>query len=38
MRSHFIAPPKIVTMFAHLNATTQIKLDGFSAWVIVDKN
>jgi len=38
MRSHFIAPPEIIAMFAHLNAMTQIKLDGFNAWVIVDKN
>jgi ubiquinone/menaquinone biosynthesis C-methylase UbiE len=38
MRSHFIAPPKIIAMFAHLNATMEIKLDGFNAWIIVDKN
>jgi len=38
MRSHFIAPPNIIEMFSHLNATTQIRLDGLNAWVIVDKN
>ena len=38
MRSHFIAPPKIIGLFTHSNVTTQIELDGFNAWIIVDKN
>jgi ubiquinone/menaquinone biosynthesis C-methylase UbiE len=38
MRSHFITPPKIIEMFAHLNAKAQTRLDGFNAWIIVDKN
>jgi ubiquinone/menaquinone biosynthesis C-methylase UbiE len=38
MRSHFIAPPKIIDLFAFQDATAQIKLDGVNAWIIVDKN
>jgi ubiquinone/menaquinone biosynthesis C-methylase UbiE len=38
MRSHFIAPPRIIDLFAYQGATAQIKLDGFNAWIIVDKS
>jgi ubiquinone/menaquinone biosynthesis C-methylase UbiE len=38
MRSHFIAPPRIIDLFAYHDATAQIKLDGFNAWIIVDKS
>jgi ubiquinone/menaquinone biosynthesis C-methylase UbiE len=37
MRSHFIAPQEIASMFPHRNAVTKIQLDGFNAWIIVDK-
>jgi demethylmenaquinone methyltransferase/2-methoxy-6-polyprenyl-1,4-benzoquinol methylase len=38
MRSHFIAPPRIIDLFTYPGVTAQTELDGFNAWVIVDKN
>jgi ubiquinone/menaquinone biosynthesis C-methylase UbiE len=37
MRSHFIAPQYIASMFSFRNATTNIEQDGFNAWIIVEK-
>ena len=37
MRSHFISPPRIAGMFNYPLAKVQIELDGFNAWIIIDK-
>jgi ubiquinone/menaquinone biosynthesis C-methylase UbiE len=37
MRSHFLAPPKIVELFDTNVASTQIKRDGFNAWISIEK-
>lgn len=37
MRSHFLAPPKIAALFTDSMARTRIELDGFNAWVVVEK-
>lgn len=38
MRSHFISPPQIVSLFPYPNAATEIRQIGFDSFVIVDKN
>lgn len=37
MRSNFMNPERIQNLFNFSNQTTQIMLDGFNAWVIVEK-
>lgn len=37
MRSHFISPPKIAALFPVPPAETAIELDGFNAWITIDK-
>lgn len=37
MRSHFISPPRIAKLFPNDEADIQIEVDGFNAWVIVDR-
>jgi len=37
MRSHFINPQRIKTLFDHLDANTSIQMNGFNAWVVADK-
>ncbi len=37
MRSHFIAPQKMVALFAPFLAECQVKKDGAITWIIVDK-
>jgi ubiquinone/menaquinone biosynthesis C-methylase UbiE len=38
MRSHFLSPPQIVSLFEHNSAHTEIVLDGNIAWVVVEKS
>lgn len=37
MRSHFVSPEAICTMFTQQRAQCWIEEDGFNAWVIIDK-
>jgi len=37
MRSHFIPPEQISGLFNYPNATRNIELDGFNAWVKIEK-
>lgn len=37
MRSHFISPPKIAKMFPFSDATCSIKTQGYTSWVLIDK-
>jgi ubiquinone/menaquinone biosynthesis C-methylase UbiE len=37
MRSHFIAPPKIVALFSLYSPQSQIETEGYNAWVILEK-
>lgn len=37
MRSHFISPQKIASLFNFQNAGVSFEKDGFNAWVIVEK-
>jgi ubiquinone/menaquinone biosynthesis C-methylase UbiE len=37
MRSHFISPPRIATLFNYRSAKVRIELDGFNAWIVIDK-
>ncbi|MEA3350256.1 MAG: class I SAM-dependent methyltransferase [Chloroflexota bacterium] len=37
MRSNFLSPPEIVSLFDGVDSRTQIKVDAYIAWVIVDK-
>jgi ubiquinone/menaquinone biosynthesis C-methylase UbiE len=38
MRSHFLAPPHILSLFSFQDASGQIEIDGFNAWIIIDKH
>jgi demethylmenaquinone methyltransferase/2-methoxy-6-polyprenyl-1,4-benzoquinol methylase len=38
MRSHFLAPPQVVSLFAHQPAKAWIETKGYNAWVIVEKH
>lgn len=37
MRSHFLAPPRIARLFTAPKARSRIVLEGFNAWVIIEK-
>lgn len=37
MRSHFLSPPAIASLFRYPNARVQVESQGFNAWIIVDK-
>jgi ubiquinone/menaquinone biosynthesis C-methylase UbiE len=37
MRSHFVSPLEISNSFSYPNANTFIEREGFTAWVVVDK-
>lgn len=37
MRSHFLSPPEIINLFPGTSPQCKVVLDGFNAWVIVDK-
>ncbi len=37
MRSHFISPEVIASLFDYPNATITFEKDGFNAWVIIEK-
>jgi ubiquinone/menaquinone biosynthesis C-methylase UbiE len=37
MRSHFLSPPHILSLFAFQDASAKITLDRFNAWIIIDK-
>ena len=37
MRSHFVKPPDIATLFDYPEARVEISHDGFNAWVVVEK-
>jgi demethylmenaquinone methyltransferase/2-methoxy-6-polyprenyl-1,4-benzoquinol methylase len=38
MRSNFISPPKIASLFPYPEASLRVEQDRSNAWVIVDKN
>jgi len=38
MRSHFISPLKIETLFSFPNAKTRLEYDGYTSWVIIEKS
>ncbi len=37
MRSHFLAPPRIAAMFPNQNARKHIEVEGYNAWVMIEK-
>jgi len=37
MRSHFISPPHIASLFGDLGAGVRIEAEGSSAWILIDK-
>lgn len=37
MRSHFISPSKIVSLFSYSNAHSRVEYEVYNAWIIVDK-
>jgi demethylmenaquinone methyltransferase/2-methoxy-6-polyprenyl-1,4-benzoquinol methylase len=37
MRSHFISPPAINDLFLNQRKKARIEMDGWNAWVIIDK-
>lgn len=37
MRSHFLAPPHIASLFSAQGGHTRIEKDGYNAWVVVEK-
>jgi len=37
MRSHFLAPPRVASLFTQWGAQTRIEKDGYNAWVVVEK-
>ena len=37
MRSSFIPPPLIQSLFDYPNAKTRIEIEGYNAWIIIDK-
>lgn len=37
MRSHFLSPPEISSLFRSVNARVRVEVDGSTAWVIVEK-
>ena len=37
MRSHFISPNKIQTLFSYPNAKSRIEGDGYTSWVVIEK-
>jgi demethylmenaquinone methyltransferase/2-methoxy-6-polyprenyl-1,4-benzoquinol methylase len=37
MRSHFISPEKIQSLFPYTNAQVKIEKDGYNAWIIIEK-
>lgn len=37
MRSHFISPPKIAAKFYKSSARSHIEMDGYTAYIIIDK-
>jgi ubiquinone/menaquinone biosynthesis C-methylase UbiE len=37
MRSHFLSPPQIASLFNYPNAHVHIERDGTNAWIIVEK-
>jgi ubiquinone/menaquinone biosynthesis C-methylase UbiE len=37
MRSHFLAPPHIASLFSVRGGQTRIEKDGYNAWVVVEK-
>jgi len=37
MRSHFLSPPRIVELFPNSAAKRQITIEGYTAWVVIEK-
>ena len=37
MRSHFISPAKIMSLFSYDNASVSMEKDGYNTWIIVQK-
>ncbi|MFM8319485.1 MAG: class I SAM-dependent methyltransferase [Chloroflexota bacterium] len=37
MRSHFLSPPEIQALFPFPGARSRVELDGWNAWVIIEK-
>jgi hypothetical protein len=38
MRSHFLSPPRIGSLFNYPNAEIRMEFESYNAWIIVDKN
>ncbi len=37
MRSHFLTPPRILALFQAQGVKSRIVVDGFNAWVVIEK-
>jgi ubiquinone/menaquinone biosynthesis C-methylase UbiE len=37
MRSHFLTPTQILSLFSFRDASSQIEIDGYNAWITIDK-
>jgi ubiquinone/menaquinone biosynthesis C-methylase UbiE len=37
MRSHFVSPSHIQSLFSYRNAKTYIEVDGYTSWVVIKK-
>jgi hypothetical protein len=37
VRSHFLAPPHIASLFAARGGQTRIEIEGYNAWGVVEK-
>lgn len=37
MRSHFISPPRIASLFNYRSSRVRVEKDGYNAWIMIDK-
>jgi ubiquinone/menaquinone biosynthesis C-methylase UbiE len=37
MRSHFLAPPQILSLFPFHDSMGRIEIEGYNAWIMIDK-
>lgn len=38
MRSHFLSPQKVISLFNFDGASARVEVDGWTAWIIIEKN
>jgi len=38
MRSHFLSPRQIISLFAFEGASTRVEVEGWTAWIIIEKS